>query len=185
MKGTTMNRKILYFLPVLLILFVWQSCENPDASIFGKWKLNSKKSTDLVTWRYRQLEMTIRDSGDKIEIINHWKSRRAGDWIDSVAVVPGGDTTRVLVKSPIWPENWYMGVLSLPNTEKKISGYWNKPNKDLTTFTKQLVQISQGEALVETERQFYVNRRGDELTLIEKRSTRPTEILMVFDRITE
>ncbi len=180
-----MNRKILYFLPVLLLLLVWQSCENPDASIFGKWKLNQKKSTDLVTWRYRQLEMTIRDAGGEIEIINHWKSRRAGDWIDSVAFVPGGDTVRIPIQTAHWPENWYMGVLSIPNTEKKISGYWNKPNKDLTTFTSQLVQISQGETLVETERQFYVDRRGDELTLIEKRSTRPTEILMVFDRITE
>ena len=178
-----MKHKVIYLFSILLLLLVYQSCEKAGDTIFGKWKLNLKESTDLVTWRYRQLEMTIRENGDRIEIINRWKSRRAGEWVDSIAFVPGGNTVRIPIKTAHWQENWYMNVLSIPGTVKKVSAYWDKPKKALTVYSGQLVQTSQGRTVIRTERNFSLNRKGDKLTVIEKRSSRPTRILLSFDRI--
>ena len=178
-----MKRRILNLLFLALLMSLILSCQKKNDTIFGRWKLNLKESTDLVTWRYRQLEMAIRENGGKIEIINHWKSRRAGDWVDSLAFVPGGDTVRIPIKTAHWPENWYMGVLSIPGTVKKVSGYWDKPKRELTVYLGQLVQVSQGRRVISTQKNFSLNRAGDKLTVIEKRSSRPTHILLSFDRI--
>jgi len=175
-----------FVIPIfLLLIFSVLSCSQSDATIYGNWKLNKEKSTDLVTWRYRQLEMEIQNKDGKIFMINKWKSRRAGDWVDSLSFQTNGDTCKILVTSPIWQENWYMGVLSKPNTYKTVVARWEEPNRKLVTKTEQIVEISQGENKIMTTRTFYLNGKGDELIVVEKRSSRPTEIKLVFDRVAE
>lgn len=176
-----MKRILLYFLAIILIIFM-QSCSNNNSSIYGRWKLDQEKSTDLVTWRYRTLELDIRDEAGKITILKNWVERKKIAFVDSVSFRPGQEASQIPVTSQIWPENWYMGVLSKTGCHKLVSGIWKKRHQELLTITEQIVNTSQGENVIKTEREYKLNRQGDLLTVQEKRSTRPTTIVLVFRR---
>ena len=158
------------------------SCSSDDASIFGTWTLNKDKSTDLVTWRYRQPELTIMAHGDTLCVKTVWKSRRAGDYVEKFMFVPDGDTAFAPVTSQHWVENWYMGVLSVEGSSEAVWGEWLEENTKLRSGAKRTVRTSQGETDVTTIREFDVNRKGNVLEVTEERSTRPTPIKLVFDR---
>ena len=177
-----MKKKFLVImLPVLLLVLI-QACSKNDATIYGKWMLNQEKSTDLASWRYRQLELEIASENNQVTIIQNWTHKRYGNFIDSVTFKPGIDTSKVIVKSPVWQKNWFMGILAKVNSVKTVCGSWQEVDKKLITETKEIVAVSQGEAEITTVNEFDLNRKGDVLTVQEKRSTRPTVITLVFDR---
>jgi hypothetical protein len=157
------------------------SCSGSNNSMLGSWKWVPDKSTNIQTWNYRSLEIEIRQESENTMILQKWLERDKIAFIDSVAFTPG-KITEIPVTSYIWPENWYMGVLSKINTVRKVSGKWTAPDC-VTTEIEQVVEISQGDAIVTTIREFSLNRDGNELTLIEKRSTRPAPIKLVFERV--
>jgi len=178
-----MKKKVLKLFSLFLMLILIQSCTQSDATIYGKWKLNRQKSTDLVTWRYRNLEMEIIKKESELTIFKNWKSKRNGDWSDTLSFTPDSAAKEIKITSPIWQENWYMGVLSKTNSIKTVSGKWETPDNKLQMISEQVVEISQGETTVKTSSDFRVNRKGDVLTVIEKRSSRPSEIKLIFDKI--
>jgi hypothetical protein len=178
-----MKKKIVYLLSLLLLFIFIQACSKTDATIYGTWKLDKKKSTDLVTWRYRNLEMDISQNESDLTIIKNWNHRRSGNWSDTLTFTPGAEPNKIRVNSPIWQENWYMGVLSKTNVDRKVSGLWEKHDKKLKMTAEQIVEISQGETTVKTVSDFAVNRKGDVLTVIEKRSSRSSEIKLVFEKV--
>ncbi|MDW7679348.1 MAG: hypothetical protein SCK70_02215 [bacterium] len=180
-----MKKSILSAFSLMLLIIFAQACSETDSVIFGKWKLNLEKSTDIAPWRYRQLELEIVQNENELQLIHNWKHRRHGDWVDTLKLVPGGDTVKSIIRSPHWVENWFMGVLSKENSVRTTVGEWEKPGKYLKTSTEQMVEISQGETNIRTYRSYQISRYGNELTVIEKRSSRPAEIRLVFDRITE
>lgn len=180
-----MKKKVVKLFSLFLMLLIIQSCTKSDATIYGTWKLNKKKSTDLVTWRYRNLEIEIIKNETDLTILKNWNHRRSGNWSDTVIFTPGAEPNKVMVHSPIWQENWYMGVLSKTNCEKTVSGKWENPDKKLQMISEQVVEISQGETTVKTTSDFGVNRKGDILTVVEKRSSRPSEIKLVFEKVIE
>ena len=177
-----MKKSIFKIMLPVLLLVVIQSCSKTDAIIYGKWTLNRDKSTDLASWRYRQLELEIASENNQLTIIQNWTHKRYGNFIDSVAFKPGIDTSKVIVKSPVWQKNWFMGILAKVNSVKTVCGSWQEIDKKLTTETKEIVAVSQGDAEITTVNEFSLNRKGDILTVTEKRSTRPTPITLVFDR---
>ena len=176
---------IKHVILLLLLLLVMQSCSKTDTTIYGKWKLNVEKSTDLASWRYRQLELEIVKLKEHITIVHNWTHSRYGNFIDSVTFTPDVDTARVMVKSPVWQENWFMGVLAKENSIKATWGNWNDEERRLTTWTTEVVQVSQGEATITTKKEYRLNRKGDLLTVQEKRSSRPSVVTLVFDRVYE
>ena len=159
------------------------SCSESNLPVYGTWKLLPDKSTNLVTWRYRTLEMDIINHEGEITILNKWKQRKTVAFVDSATFTPDGAPAEIEVTSQIWPENWYMGVLSIKDSMKKVSGTWLQQDKELETITEQPVQTSQGETTITTTRTYKLNRKGDELTVIEKRSSRPTPITLVLKRV--
>jgi len=180
-----MKKNIVKLFSLFLMLILIQSCTQSDSTIYGNWKLNKKKSTDLVTWRYRNLEMEISKNEAVLTVVKNWTHKRYGDWSDTLTFTPGAEPNNIKVTSPIWQENWYMGVLSKTNSDKTVSGKWENPDKNLQLITEQVVEISQGETRVKTISDLSVNRKGDILTVIEKRSSRPSEIKLVFERVVE
>ncbi|MBN1541719.1 hypothetical protein JW992_06200 [candidate division KSB1 bacterium] len=171
-----------YLLPLLLVAaFLQLDCSAPDRSLFGTWELVPEKSTDLVTWRYRKLQLEIHPQDDDVVILHNWRDRNRIAFVDSIVVVPGQKTsTAIAVDSPIWPENWYMGVLAKTGVDRLVSGEWIEPGRELSVTIEQLVEISQGEKIVHTHRLYRIDRRGKILKLVEQRSTRPTPIELVF-----
>ncbi len=167
---------------LLLISFLVISCNEGDGTIYGTWVLQADRSTDLVTWRYRHLQLEIVRVDSMVAIVENWKHKRYGDYVDSVAFQPAGETVLFKERSPLWPENWYMGVLTDPNAMRKISGEWVTPQQSLKTVEEQVVLVSQGKTTILTERLYHVEEGGKRLVVEEKRSSRPTLIKLVFDR---
>jgi len=176
-----MRNRIVLLLAAVLAL-VWLSCSNSDKPLFGTWTFVKDQSTDLATWRYRTPQLVIRQDGEQIVIKKNWLQRKKVAYAESLAFVPGGAVNEMPVQKPFWYENWYMGVLAKVGSTMKVSGAWQKPGKDLVVDTEQVVEVSQGDATIQTRREFSLDRRGNTLTVTEKRSSRPTPVKLVFQR---
>ena len=167
---------------VLVAFLLLMACGGGERTIVGEWVFDKEQSTDLVTWIYQTPQLVIRTDTDRVTVLHQWLSRATVVFTDSFSLHPGGKVTEIPVHSARWSENWYMGVLSKPGTTNKVSGAWIRQDRLLQTKTMQTVATSQGETEIETERTYGVDWRGRELTVTEKRSSRPTEIKMVFKR---
>lgn len=179
-----MKKLFLIMQTVFVLSFLFSlSCADKTKTIYGTWKLNAKKSTDIVTVQYRQLEMKIQKKGEAVTITHHWLSRNKIASVDSVRFIPGGDAVKIPVTSQIWPDNWYMGVLQKLGTDIVFTASWKDPDRELEVTKEQTVETSQGDTKIKTTRCFKLDRRGNKLIVIEKRSSRPTPIQLVFDRV--
>lgn len=173
-------------LAALLILIPIMLCSiraGADDAIYGTWQLNKDESTDLAAWRHRVLHLDIRDHGDAITIVHDWRHRGYGSWTDSLTVSPGQGPVTQLVESAIWPGNWFMGVLARIGSGKTTRATWLETDRRLATETELVVEVSQGEATITVTCEYALGAAGDRLTLTERRSTRPTPVKMVFDRV--
>lgn len=179
-----MKKLLLIIQTALAVSLVFSlSCTDKSKTIYGVWKHNPKKGTDVVMVRNRQLEIKIEKKGEVVSITHLWKSRNRVEAADSVSFVPGGEPVKLPVVSPVWPENWFMGVLLKSGTNRVFSGSWAEPDRELELSKEETVQISQGETVIKTTQSIKLNRRGDELVVVEKRSSRPKPIKLVFDRV--
>ncbi len=179
-KGKSMKSILLGAL--LSVIFLVIFCDHGGGTIYGTWVLQPEKSTDLVTWRYRHFHLNITKVDSMMAIVEDWKHKRYGDYVDSVVFQPDKGPVTLNEKSKVWPENWYMGVLTDPNAVRKISGEWITPLQSLKTVEQQVVMISQGKDTISTERFYHVEEGGKKLVVQENRSTRPSTIKLVFER---
>jgi len=172
---------VVWFIAMAVIMGL--ACSSTDKSLYGEWTLVPEKSTDLAPWKYRHLQVEIRKDGEAITILQKWLRRKKVAFVDSVTFTPGGQAVQVPVDTYVWPENWFMGVLSKKNSMKKISGTWKKQDQALVVTREQIVEISQGETTITTTREYGLDWRGQTLTIKEKRSSRPTLVKYVLKRI--
>jgi hypothetical protein len=149
----------------------------------GSWKFMKEESTDLATWRYRLPQITITKEENRVRLIHDWLERNQVALADTFIFFSGGDPSTIEVASPIWPENWYMGVLAKTGTTKTVSGTWLEEGRALWMSIDQTVETSQGDAVIHTTREYRLDRESGLLTLTERRMTRPTPVLLVFERI--
>ncbi|MGB2959215.1 MAG: hypothetical protein WBD30_10045 [Bacteroidota bacterium] len=156
--------------------------QDTDNSLFGTWRFVQEKSTNLATWRYRKPELVIGESSGTITIDHNWIERKRLALVDRYAFRPGGDPESIPVKTEIWTDNWYMGVLAKMDGERKVSGKWIIPGEALMTVSEEIVTVSQGEATITTTREYRINGDGNTLTLRETRSSRPISVILVFER---
>lgn len=177
MKG---RRKAL---PIIMLFLLCAGNVHADRPIFGDWRFDADRSTQMAPWQHREPRLEIRGHGDAITIVQHWRHRGRGSWSDSVTVDPGGEPTRQTVSSPIWPMNWFMGVLAKVGSERTTRAVWVQPGRRLRTEIEQVVEISQGETTLVTTCEYSVDARGDRMTLVWARATRPAPLKLVFDRV--
>ena len=172
---------------ILLALFTISGCTNYDKTVYGTWNFNKEKSTDIVTWRYRIPQVVLSKEGEsEISMVFNWLERNKKlAMVDAVNFAPGGEPISVPVEKQFWLENWYMGVLVKVGTNKIVSGEWQEQDRALKVQKEQTVETSQGDTQVKTTFTFSLDRTGDVLTVKEERSTRPTPITLVFDRVME
>ena len=136
------RHRVLLIITIPILLCVVGAVE--DATIYGTWQFNRDESTDIVTWRYRKLRLEIRDLGDTVAIDHDWRHRGYGSWRESVTIRPGGEPTTDIVESPIWPANWYMGVLAAVGGEKTTTATWLVTGRRLATETEQVDGLAEG-----------------------------------------
>lgn len=164
-----------------LLVLVQSNLAVADDTISGRWKFNADMSTDLASWRYREPELEIRAAGDTIVILQRWGRGSQIAFVDSLIVTPGGSPNSLPVSEAFWYENWYMGVLAKVGEPRIVRGEWEVPDQRLIVRTELTVETSQGDTKMLTTRAYY--REGEHLIVVEQRSSRPTPIRLVFQRI--
>jgi hypothetical protein len=157
--------------------------QDTRADIFGTWTMVPARSTDLATWRDRRPVLTLVESGAHIIVRMEWMEGKRRASLDSCAILPGGQPTTEAVTSPLWHENWYMGVLALTGSRRSVRGEWTGERTGLRIISDQTVLVSQGETTVRSTREYRVSPDGATLTVTERRSSRPTPVVMVFERV--
>jgi hypothetical protein len=154
----------------------------PDGSIEGKWTFIKEKSTDLAAWRSWSPQLEIATQGDVVTITHQWLERNQVVHTDSFAFRPGANPSTIPVHSVIWTDNWFMGVLAKKGIPVSVSGIWVEPGKAIRTVSEQVVEISQGETNLTTTREYRLDPTGTLLTLTEQRASRPTTVILMFQR---
>jgi len=152
------------------------------ATIEGTWNFVPAMSTEIATWKGRLPEIVIAASGSRVSVIQNWLERGRVAYSDTSLFAPGGAPVGTVIRSVEWPDNWFMGVLSSPGSERTVSGSWQAPGNDLRVITVQPVVTSQGKTTVTTTREYVLGGDGNSLTLTEHRSSRPTPVVLVFER---
>lgn len=152
------------------------------SSIEGTWEFVPAKSTQIATWKGRLPEIVIAAAGVRVSVIQNWLDRGQVAYADTFLFTPGGPAVRMPVRSVEWPENWFMGVLAAVGDERKVSGAWKEEGTDLLVTAVQPVLTSQGKTKVTTAREYVLGADGTSLTVTEQRSTRPTPVVLVFER---
>jgi hypothetical protein len=178
------------FLPLLLfvtaLLFAGPlfsgSALAAGPGIEGIWKFVPAKSTDIASWNYSEPRLEISLAGGIVEVIHDWLDRGTVAYADTFAFRPGGTASTSATRSEVWPENWYMGVLASPGDPRTVSGLWVEPARSLRVIARETVRTSQGKTSLTTTREYTLSRDENTLTLTEKRSSRPTPVLLVFER---
>ena len=75
-----------------------------------------------------------------------------------------------------------MGVLASVGAPRTVSGLWLRPEESLRVTSRQVLRTSQGTISVTTTREYTLGPDGATLTLTEQRSSRPTPVVLVFER---
>ncbi len=190
-----MSRSIRILLPLILFscgllfsgtFFPGLSLSGPAASggqgLEGIWKFLPGKSTDIASWGYSLPQIDISTADGKVRVIHDWLDRGNVAFADTFEFRPGGGEVTSVVRSEVWPDNWYMGVLSSPGEARNVSGRWLEPEKAFRVVARQNVRTSQGETAVTTTRDYTLGPEGKTLTLTEQRSSRPSPVVLVFER---
>jgi len=164
----------------VLVFFPPAGAGKGGGAIEGQWSMVPGVSTDMATWRYRQLRLRIFSVNDHVVILHNWFERNRVAFVDSFTCVPGKGTTRIPITSEIWPQNWFMGVLAVPGTDRVVSGQWKERGKDLSLVSEQTVKVSQGKRTLKTVWEYALG--GDTLVVREQRATRPTPVVLKFVR---
>jgi hypothetical protein len=175
----------LPLLRCLLVLFFIPAAAQSQPALFGVWEFRPAKSTDLALWRSRNPRLDIEGTEGEVAIRYTWLEGKNAAMVDSFRVRPGGPVSAATVKTRIWPDNWFMGVLAKQNVNRTASAQWQVPLRGLDLTTNQVVETSQGETTIRTLREFRLDTAGTALTVTERRSSRPTPIIMTFERIPE
>ncbi|HEX7571691.1 MAG TPA: hypothetical protein VF514_01255 [Bacteroidota bacterium] len=180
-----MRSRISSRLPLFLLLsglLISSPALAAGPGLEGTWKFVPAKSTDIASWNYSQPQLRISSADGNVRVIHDWLDRGKVAYADTFEFRPGGSPVTSVTRSEVWPENWYMGVLSSPGDARTISGLWLEPGKGLRVVARQTVRTSQGKTTVTTTRDYTLGPEGKTLTLSEKRSSRPSPVVLVFER---
>jgi hypothetical protein len=175
---------LILFVTVLLFAAVLSSipAQAGGPGLEGTWKFVPARSTDIVTWGNSLPQIDISTADEGMRVIHNWLERGSVAFADTFEFRPGGGEVTSVAHSEIWPDNWFMGVLSSPGDPRTVSGRWLEQEKSFRVVTRQTVRTSQGKTPLTTTRDYTLGPQGMTLTLSEKRSSRPTPVVLVFER---
>jgi len=148
----------------------------------GTWKFVPGKSTDIASWGNSLPQIEISSSDANVRVISEWLERGKIAFADTFDVHTGGGAVTSTVRSEVWPPNWFMGVLSVPGEPRTVSGSWLEPGKSLRVVSRETLRTSQGKIPVTTTFDYTLEADGKTMTCSEKRSTRPSPVVLVFER---
>lgn len=170
-------------LSLLFMAFALAARAGDGGAIFGTWSLDPARSTDLAIWKSLTPRLVITGSAEAVTIRTLWMEGKNVRWADSVTVRPGGPPATQSASSAIWPDNWYMGVLTKVGSPQTTAAVWRTPGSGLDITSTRVVDVSQGEATITTARTMRVDSTGANLIVTDRRSARPTPVKLHFQRV--
>lgn len=137
-----------------------------------------ERGTDLAAWR--TLDLVIAVDGDVVTITRNFAAgRRVFE-----DVTPIDLTKPTVVPVELYPDARYIGAnISDRNQTKTVSGQWVGDGTVLRVNTDLELSTQQGEHPVNILGNYSVSTNGQQLTLIEIRSSRNQPLVYVFKRL--
>lgn len=144
----------------------------------GHWQLDPARSSALNFWR--TFELDIATDGDAIVIKRHLRYGNRG----------AEEVFRLEVNNPYnvvpvdwWADNRFMGLYIGGDGAKYVRATWFDDRRMLRLDSNFIVTTQQGEKPLNILSDYKVSLTGDELTLIELRSSRMQPFVYVFTRM--
>jgi hypothetical protein len=171
-----MNARLLFLCSVLCLAATPGSA---GSRLDGHWQLDPTRSSALNFWR--AFAVTIATDGNQVVL-----TRTLGYGDRSAREVFELDVTQPDNRVPVewWADNRYMGLYIGGDGAKHVRATWLDDGRTLRLDSTFVVTTQQGEKTVDILSDYKVSLDGDELTLIELRSSRLQPFVYVFKRAT-
>ncbi len=168
----------------MLILTTWAATAASrtavDARFFGEWQLVRERSSDIDPWR--NLQLSIVRTGDLLVLRRHFRAGRYSGVDSIVASLSGKEQTFPLVPGK-WLEQPHLAVYVPEGAEGTAQ---LRPSGEPREFYLDLrydLQTVQGSHRIDITYRFRISTDGQTLWITELRSTRPTPLSFVFQRV--
>lgn len=146
--------------------------------IEGTWAIDKKRSTAIDPWQ--DLTIEIEAGEERLDLRRLWTGNYGFVAVDSIDIPINGTSHPASLKG--WPDNRHIGAFARPDAERLVSATWLDGGQTLRVSTRTEVSVSQGKAQVRTYSEYRPSPDGQELTVLELRSTRPRPIRYVLTR---
>jgi len=171
---TTLKRPLFLVLAPLFLLASFASAG--ESGFPGSWKIDPTASTAFDPWSLILLDITV--EGDAVTI---QRTVSAGNRRSS-QVYPLQIGQTVKVPSKWWTGNRHIGAYMGGDKTETISTSWLDNGKALRVESHYILTTSQGDTPVRSYFEYRLSADGDELTVIELRSSRNKPVVQVFRR---
>jgi len=147
-------------------------------SLAGAWRLDPARSTELSSWTTFDLVLAL--TGDTVTVERKLSTGRR-QFTDRLTV----DTTKPETVAPLewWADNRHLGAYLGHDHTRRIHAQWLENRRILRLSCDLVLETQQGPHAVNILSDYKVSANGQELTLIELRSTRNRPIVYVFKRL--
>lgn len=171
-----MNARLLLLCSVLCLAAAPASA---GSRLDGRWQLVPARSSALNFWKTFQI--AIATEGNQVVLT---RTLAYGD--RAAREVFELDVTKPDNRVPLewWADNRYMGLYIGGDGAKHVRATWIDDGRTLRLDSTFVVTTQQGERTVNILSDYKVSLAGDELTLIELRSSRLQPFVYVFKRAT-
>lgn len=150
---------------------------DPAPALAGQWKIDLARSTELSPWKDYVLNISVAGSAVTLERHLAWGSR---EFTDTMTVQPGKPAT---VPVPMWPDNRHLGAYISDAHTKTVRAEVLDAGRLLRLSTDLTLETQQASRDVNILSDYKLSANGQQLTLIELRSTRNRPIVTVFNRV--
>jgi hypothetical protein len=146
----------------------------------GVWRYDEEHSTPLSAWG--SLKLTITVDGPKVTITKEYAAGRR-----TFTQVTPLDMSKTINVVPVewWPDNRHIGAYIGGDKTKKMKVRVLNDGRLLRTSSDYVLATQQGEQPVNVLCDYRVSPSGQQLTLIQLRSSRNDPIVYVFKRVTD
>jgi len=150
----------------------------PAPSLAGTWRLLPKLSTDLTPWQ--TLDIVIAVDGPRVSIKD--KFAAGSRTIDTIALL---DLSRdvSIVPIPWWTDNRHIGAYIGGDRQERVHASWLDGGRILRTDGNLVLDTEQGPHPVNVLTDYKISPSGNQLTVVQLRSSRDIPIVYVFKRL--
>lgn len=163
----------------LLALLPLAALQSDDLA--GTWELIEDRGTPVDPWR--SLTIDVRIDGEETTLIRSWSGSGGVRGTDSMRVTPDGSFRQIPLD--FWLDNRHLGVRVDPNTPREVSAQWKDADRTLAVEQRMSVITSQGPTPLRIYTEYRSSPGGENLEVVELRSTRARPIAYTFRRASD